>query len=83
MTHIVEQFSPVFSNSIGKFKGKPIRLHIRPDAVSVIQPPRRIPLHYVSRLKTEIKSMVKDGVIEGPISTEEPQQPCNHRQEEY
>ena len=72
MSHIMEQFPSVFSNSTGKFKGKPVKLHIKPDAVPVIQSPKRILLHYVSRLKTEIESMVKDGVIEGPLSTEEP-----------
>ena len=71
MGNIIEQFPNVFSNSTGKFKGRPIKLHIKPDAVPVIQPPRRIPLHYVSRLK-KIDSMLKDDVIEGPISTEEP-----------
>jgi len=72
MKHIIEQFLSVFSNSTGKFIGSPIKLHVKPDAIPVIQPQRRIPLHYVSRLEKELQSMLQDDVIEGPISTEEP-----------
>ena len=72
MNHIIDQFPSVFSHSTGKFCGPPIKIHVNKDAVPVIQPQRRIPLHYVSRLKDELQSMLEDQVIEGPLSTEEP-----------
>ena len=72
MTGIIADFSSIFSNKTGKFKGQPIKIHVNADAVPVIQPPRRIPLQYVAKLKEEIEKMVKEDIIEGPISIEEP-----------
>ena len=72
MNAIKEEFTSVFSNATGKFIGKPIKVQVREDAIPVIQPARRIPLHYIGRLEDELKKMLKEDIIEGPIDVEEP-----------
>ena len=72
MKKIIEKFPEVFTDSTGKFKGSPIKIQVREDAVPVIQASRRIPLHYMDRLEAELKKMVKEDIIEGPIEMEEP-----------
>ena len=69
---IFNEFPQLFSNHTGKFKGEPVRIHVKPDAKPVIQATRRIPMHYVNPLKKEIEQMLNDDIIEGPISIEEP-----------
>ena len=64
---IVQEFSSVFSHSNGKFVGDPIKDHVKSDVTPVVQPQKRIPLHYVPKLKGEINMMLKDDVIEGPM----------------
>ena len=56
----------------GKVKGAPIKIQVREDAIPVIQPPRRIPLHYMERLEAELKKMKSEDIIEGPLDLEEP-----------
>ena len=68
----IREFPRLFSNRTGKFKGKPIKIHVKPDAVPVIQGARRIPMHYIEPTKREIKRMLDEDIIEGPISIEEP-----------
>ena len=72
MQLILEQFPELFSNNMGKFKGDPIKINVRLNVNPVVQPPRRIPLHYVDRLHDEIIKMVDEDIIEGPQETEEP-----------
>ena len=72
MDKIKSQFPTVFTNATGKFKGDPIKIQVKPGAIPVIQPPRRIPLHYVERTKGEIERMISEDIIEGPIKIEEP-----------
>ena len=72
MERIRNEFSDVFSDKTGKVKGTPIKIQVREDAVPVIQPPRRIPLHYLDRLETELEKMKAEDIIEGPIDIEEP-----------
>ena len=72
MQNIINNFPNAFTNRTGKFKGEPIQIQCKPDYTPVIQPSQRIPLHYVSRLKTVIETMVKEDIIEGPITMEEP-----------
>ena len=71
MTNIVNKFPNLFSNKTGKFIGSPIEIQTLPNACPTIQPQRKIPLHYVNKLKTEINMLVED-IIEGPIGIEEP-----------
>ena len=54
MKRLVEDFPKLFTDNTGKVKGPPIKIQIRKDAVPVIQPSRRIPLHYMERLKSEL-----------------------------
>ena len=61
-----------FSDVTGKVKGAPIKIQVREDAIPVIQAPRRIPLHYMSRLESELKKMKSEDIIEGPLEIEEP-----------
>jgi hypothetical protein len=72
MENIQSEFPDVFSDTTGKVKGTPIKIQVREDAVPVIQPPRRIPLHYIDRLEVELKKMKMEDIIEGPLDIEEP-----------
>ena len=72
MDIIKRRHPKLFSERTGKCRGSPIEIQIKADAVPIIQPPRRIPLQYVAKLKKEIDSMLKDDIIEGPVTIEEP-----------
>ena len=72
MKALVGKFPKVFTDRTGKCRGDPIEIQVKDNAEAVIQPPRRIPLQYLSKLKKEIDSMKKDDIIEGPISIERP-----------
>ena len=71
MSKIKEKFSDVFSDKTGKFRGAQIRIQVEKDATPVIQPRRKIPLHYVDKLEEEIKKMIEEDIIEGPLDEEE------------
>ena len=60
-----KQFSSTFTHSTGKFHGAPIKIQIDKNATAVIQPRRRIPLHYIDRLETELKKMMKKILLKG------------------
>ena len=50
MDKMVAEFGDIFKG-IGKYRAEPVKIQI-PDNISpIIQPPRRIPLHYVQPLK--------------------------------
>ena len=68
----ISEFPQLFSNRTGKFKGKPIKINIKADAVPIIQGAQRIPMHYLEPTKREIKHMLDEDIIEGPIILEEP-----------
>ena len=57
MDKIRSEFADVISDTTGKVKGPPIKIQFQEDATPTIQPPRRIPLHYMSRRtqKNEIR----------------------------
>ena len=67
-----QEFPNLFTDKTGKCKGPPIKIQVRKGAVPVIQPQRRIPLHYMERLEGELKKMLDEDIIEGPIDVEEP-----------
>ena len=71
MENIVKKFPALFSDRTGKCKGSPIEIQIKAGAEPVIQPSRRIPLHYVERVKKEIQSTLAVDIIEDPIKKEE------------
>ena len=62
----------MFSDATGKFKGPPIKINVTKEVTPVIQPRRRIPLHYMDRLEVELEKMLKEDIIEGPLDEEEP-----------
>ena len=72
MEAIVKKYPDVFTDKTGKYTGKPIKIHVNPNAVPVIQSQRRVPLQYRDRLKKEIDRMLAEDIIEGPIEVEEP-----------
>ena len=45
MKQLVKGFSDIFGG-VGKYKGDPVKIHVDEQAEPVIQPPRRIPIHY-------------------------------------
>ena len=66
------QFQSIFTTKTGKYRGDPIKIHVQSDVTPVIQPSRRIALHYVDRTKKKIESMLAEDIIEGPLEVEEP-----------
>ena len=72
MKKIMSEFPDLFTDATGKVQGPPIKIQIHKEAVPVIQPGRRIPLHYMDRLKVELEKMKDEDIIEGPIEIEEP-----------
>ena len=72
MQDIIKDFPSVFTDTTGRFRGGPIKIQVKSNAVPVIQAPRRIPLHYRERAKAELEKMISEDIIEGLIDTEEP-----------
>ena len=72
MQDIIKDFPSVFADNAGRFRGEPIKIQVKSNAVPVIQALRRIPLHYRERAKAELKKMISGDIIEGPIDIEEP-----------
>ena len=81
MKDLTDQFPKLFEDRTGKFKGEPIKIQVKPNAVPIIQPTRRIPLHHIEPLEAEIKHVIQDDIIKGPLELEEPihQQSCHNR----
>ena len=65
MKDLTDQFPKLLEDRTGKFKGQP-------NAVPIIQPTRRIPLHYTEPSEAEIKHMIQDDIIEGALELVEP-----------
>ena len=57
---------------IGRYKGPPVQIQVKPEASPVIQPPRRILLHYREPLEDHLAELLEQDVIEGPLQEEEP-----------
>ena len=72
MQDIIKDFPSVFTDTTGRFRGEPIKIQVKSNAVPVIQAPRRIPLHYRERAKAELEKTISEDIIEGPINIEEP-----------
>ena len=45
MQDIIKDFPSVFTDTTERFRGEPIKIQVKSNAVPVIQAPRRIPLH--------------------------------------
>ena len=71
MKQLVKEFSDIFGG-VGKYKGDPVKIHVDEQAEPVIQPPRRIPIHYRQALEDHLDELLEADVIEGPLKSEEP-----------
>ena len=54
MEQIVEEYRDIFGG-VGKYRGPAVKIQLKEGVKPVIQPPRRIPLHYVEPLKDHLK----------------------------
>ena len=73
MKDLTDQFPKLFEDRIGKFKGKPIKIQVKPNTVPIIQPTRQIPLYYIEPLEAEFKHMIEYDITKGPLELEEPE----------
>ena len=72
MKAMINQFPSVFTDVTGKFQCEPIKIQLKSVMSLVIQPPRRVPMHYGERLRQELEKMKEEDITEGPITIEEP-----------
>ena len=70
MNDLVTEFEDIFQG-IGKYRGEPVKIQMTDNVLFIIQPRRRIPLHYIQPLKEHLAKMIEQDVIEGPLSEEE------------
>ena len=71
MEQIIKEHREVFGG-VGKYKGETVKIQLQEDIKPVIQPARRIPLHYVQPLNEHLEELLREDVIEGPLTDEEP-----------
>ena len=71
MKDLTDQLPKLFEERTGKFKGEPIKIQVKPNTVPIIQPTRRIPLHYIEPLEAKIKHLIQNDINEGPLEPEE------------
>ena len=60
---ILSQYSGYFEG-IGRFPGDPYKFHLKPDHRLARHAPRKVPVHLEAAFKEEIKSLVKQGILE-------------------
>ena len=60
---ILSQYSSCFEG-IGCFPGDPYKFHLKPDYKPARHAPRKVPVHLETAFKEEIKSLVKQGILE-------------------
>ena len=72
MRALTNTFPRLFQDKTGKFKGPPVKIQLHPNAMPVIQPPCRLPLHYMEPLEKELNNMICNDIIEGPLEVKEP-----------
>ena len=60
---ILSQYSGCFEG-IGCFPGDPYKFHLKPDYKPARHAPRKVPVHLEAAFKEEIKSLVKQGILE-------------------
>jgi len=63
ISHILLKFQDVFKG-LSKLKGYTVKLNIDENAIPQAQPQRRVPFHVRSKVKTSIKELVQDEIIE-------------------
>lgn len=70
MKQVTEEFKDIFGG-IGKYEGPEVKIKLKENVTPVIQPTRRIPLHYVKPLEDHMKELLAEDVVEGPLEEEE------------
>ena len=60
---ILSQYSGCFEG-IGRFPGNPYKFHLKPDHKPARHAPSKFPVHLETAFKEEIKSLVKQGILE-------------------
>ena len=60
---ILSQYSSCFEG-IGHFPGDPYIFHLKPEYKPAQRVPRKVPIHLEAAFKEEIKSLVKQGILE-------------------
>ena len=70
MKRLVDEYQDIFGG-VGKYNGPEIKIQVRDNIKPVIQPRRKIPLHYVQPLEDHLKELMEEDVIEGPLVEEE------------
>ena len=60
---ILSQYSSCFEG-MGCFPGDPYKFHLKPEHRPARHAPRKVPIHLESAFKEEIKSLVKQGILE-------------------
>lgn len=68
--HIVSEYSDVFKEEVGEFKGE-VHLTLRDDAEPVVCPARKVPIAIRPKLDKQLKLMCDQGIIE-PIDKPTP-----------
>ena len=71
MERICASYKEVFEG-IGRYTGEKVKIHVDKTAQPVIQPPRRILIHYLEPLREHLQELKESDVIEGPLQQEEP-----------
>ena len=61
MDKLAHEFEDIFKG-IGKYRGEPVKIQLTDNVSPIIQPPRRIPLHYIQPLKDHLAEMIKEDV---------------------
>ena len=59
---IISEYKDVFTG-LGKFPGKPYKIHLKDDAVPVTYSPRRVPKHLHERLKSTLNRLEQAKII--------------------
>ena len=70
MAKLVNEFKDIFEG-VGKYEGPEVVIQLKENVKPVIQPARRIPLHYVKPLEDHLAELAKEDVVEGPLVEEE------------
>ena len=70
MEKVAKDYKEIFKG-IGKYRGPPVEIQVKEGVRPVVQPPRRMPLHYQEPLREHIQELLEGGVIGGPLQYEE------------
>ena len=70
MDKLAGEYKDIFGG-VGKYEGPEIKIQLKENIRPVIQPPRRIPLHYTQPLADHLKEILAEDVIKGLLVEEE------------